>query len=59
MYQRMQAYEQCQTAGGNMEGDENFLSYTGNVSTFFLSYQGILFSVMHIWIIQAKRYCHN
>ena len=25
MYQRMQAYEQCQTAGGNMEGDENFL----------------------------------
>ena len=35
MYQRMQAYEQCQTAGGNMEGDENFFSYTGNVSNVF------------------------
>ena len=47
MYQRMQAYEQCQTAGGNMEGDENVFSYTGNVSNFLL-HGKVHFSIQRI-----------
>ena len=43
MYQRMQAYEQCQTAGGNMEGDEKFLviQSMSQMFSFILRY-GIL-----------------
>ena len=47
MYQRMQAYEQCQTAGGNMEGDENFLVIQAMSQTFFL-HSKVQFSIQCI-----------
>ena len=58
MYQRMQAYEQCQTAGGNMEGDEKFLVIQAMSRIFCYTAKYIFYS-LYLLIIQAKWYCHH